>query len=156
MLFHPLPQNSHIRGGMKGWGWPFCLVARMRGQNDPITTGNGLQHCPSEISQLCQARRMMPQELGFYAKFLCNTEQRSNPCLLSEPFLGWGKCPVVFLEAPLYRCSGGSCFLAPCSGGFQKTCFKSHQTKLSLGLNPCVTQWQCPHHPAGSIQMLQH
>lgn len=62
----------------------------------------------------------MPQELGFYAKLLHNTEQRSNPWLLSEPFLGWGKCPVVFLEAPVHRYSNGSCFLAPCSGGFEK------------------------------------
>lgn len=46
LLSHPVhsawPQNSQIRGGMKGWGWHFCLVAQ-RGQNDPINQGNGLQ-----------------------------------------------------------------------------------------------------------------
>lgn len=44
----------------------------------------------------------MLQELGFCAKLLHNTEQRSNPCLLSEPFLA---LPVnwrlQFTDAPV-------------------------------------------------------
>lgn len=48
----------------------------------------------------------MPQDLGFYTKLLRNTEQRSNPCLLSEPFLGWASvlwyfCRLQFTDTPV-------------------------------------------------------